>query len=116
MRVAREIEQLWLIFHVVDIFELAVSDRESAGGRAHAVILAQHGAIRSLAAGKACDRNPGMVRVDYSRAILADTIHDERINVEETGRRLDRMTVWNALACDDQRHPRRFLVQRRFSP
>src|SRR5262245_12534903 len=40
IRVCIEIEELWRIFHVMDVFECAVTDCKSTCGRAHPVILA----------------------------------------------------------------------------
>ena len=53
-----------------------------------------------------------MIRLDHPTAGLADAIDDERIDVDEVGRRVDHARSRNTVARDDQRHADGLLVQR----
>src|SRR5215471_3708497 len=57
IRICLEIEELWWILHVMDVFECAVTDCKSARGGAHPMILAEHRAIWPLALSKPPDRD-----------------------------------------------------------
>src|SRR5215471_19236684 len=80
------------------------------------MVFAQHGALRSLAAGKARNRNSGMISIDHAGSALADAIDDEGVDVDEIGDRFGHVPLRYALAREDQRYTHRLLIKGRLPP
>src|SRR5215470_2624026 len=80
------------------------------------MILSQNSAVRSFPTRQPRDRHARMVRIDHSGIGFADAVDDEWIDVDKAAWRIYDAPVRNAFAGDDERHPRSFFIEGRFSP